>query len=163
MLNKNLKKLNLSENNLTAKCAESLKICLQSNIALYELNLSWNSFNSEAGANIFSGMNDNYVLKVLDLSYNNLGKRKSKFSESLQALLMKNETGLLHLDLSYNQIDLEESKLISLGLAENHLIYGFHFEGNAGSIDPQGNLIVDNERKDECFLNPKSYQINGNK
>ena len=160
MLNKNLRKLNLSENHLTIKCAESFKICLQSNVSLYELYLCWNDFNSEAGINIFNGMNDNYTLKVLDLSYNLLGKGKTKLSETLNSFLIKNETGLIHLDLSNNHFEAEDSKTISLGLAENHLIYGFHFEGNDGNLDAQGYLVVENEKK-EVFLKPKSYEING--
>jgi len=161
MLNRNLRKLNLCENQLTFRCAESLKNCLQSNISLYELYLSWNNFNSEAGIYIFHGLIENYILKVLDLSFNRLSKGKYKIAENIQSFLIKNETGLLHLDLSYNQFEIEDSRLISLGLEENHLIYGFHFEGNAGNIDAQGHLIVENERKNEIFLKPKSYEING--
>ena len=161
MLNKNLRKLYLSENNLSVKCSESLKSCLQSNVTLHELYLSWNNFNSEAGSNIFTGLSENNSLKVLDLSYNILGKGKCKVSDSLQAFLIRDDTEIRHLDLSHNQIDFEESKVIASGLMENHTIYGFHYEGNTGNIDFQGNLIIDNEKKDEYFLKPKSYQING--
>lgn len=72
--------------------------------------------------------------------------------------MMKNESGLLHLDLSNNQIKKNESKAIALGLKENSNIYGFHFNGNAGHINCKGFLIVG---ETENFLETKK-QINGN-
>lgn len=167
MINKTLKKLDLSENNLTYRCSESLKNCLQSNISLYELYLSWNNFNYEAGVAIFCGLSDNYSLKVLDLSYNQIGKAKEKektliIAKNIADFLMANETGLLHLDLSHNFFDIDTCEIISKGLTLNQMIYGFHFEGNAASVDCQGFLIPQNyQNGKELFLKPKSYRING--
>lgn len=55
MINKQLKKLDLSENQLTSKSGESIKICLQSNSSLQELYLAWNNLDHEAGINLLSG------------------------------------------------------------------------------------------------------------
>ena len=79
------------------------------------------------------------------------------FGEYLKELMMKNESGLLHLDLSHNHIKKAESKVIALGLKENSNIYGFHFNGNDGHINPKGFLIVG---EPENFLETKK-QIKG--
>lgn len=97
-----------------------------------------------------------------------MGKAKEKektmaTAKNIADFLMKNETGLLHLDLSHNSFDIEACEVISQGLAENQMIYGFHFEGNAASVDCQGFLITQSHQNGkELFLKPKSYRINGN-
>ena len=49
-----------------------------------------------------------------------------------------NNKNLVHVDLSSNGFNEEESKIIGEGLDSNHKIYGFHFGGNHGFIDSQG-------------------------
>lgn len=102
-------------------------------------------------------MKENFSLKVLDLSYNKLGSDTKAFGEYLKELLIKNESGLLHLDLSHNQIKKDESNVIAIGLKENSNIYGFHFNGNEGQMNPKGFLIVG---ETNYFLEPNK-QIKG--
>lgn len=64
---------------------------------------------------------------------------------SIYNLLTKKLTQIVHWDLSHNKFDPEESKKIGQGLDGNNLIYGFHFEGNAGYINKDGYLIITNE------------------
>ena len=50
---------------------------------------------------------------------------------------------MLHCDLSSNQFSLQDCKLIATSLKSNRSMYGFHFHGNWGIIDPGGFLIYD--------------------
>ena len=50
---------------------------------------------------------------------------------------------MLHCDLSANQFTLVDSKLIANSLKPNRTMYGFHFSGNWGVVDPRGFLIID--------------------
>lgn len=93
-----------------------------------------------------------------------MGKNEeSNLPEVMSKFFSKNETGLVHLDLSYNYFNHSHSKIIAQGLSKNKIICGFHFEGNAGYVDSQGFLIVDQEKtSSECILKLKSYKIRGN-
>jgi len=64
---------------------------------------------------VLEGMleSDNEAIKVLDLSWNSLGDHKEyKYTSTICQLLEKNK-GIIHLDLSNNNFNLEESILIS--------------------------------------------------
>lgn len=76
---------------------------------------------------------------------------------------MENEKKfLIHLDLSFNNFSLQESKSIQKNLLENHRLFGFHFRGNYGYIDPKGFLLIpeDFEKESMVFFAPK-HRING--
>ena len=45
---------------------------------------------------------------------------------------------LLHLDLSNNQFDSRELKIMAEGLQKNHQILGIHLTGNEGKMDGMG-------------------------
>ena len=49
---------------------------------------------------------------------------------------------LIHVDLSDNNFNQEESTIIAEKLHANKKIYGFHFNGNYGYIDSKGFLKV---------------------
>lgn len=48
----------------------------------------------------------------------------------------------MHFDLSSNCFNLADSKLIANSLKGNRSIYGFHFAGNWGNVDPRGFLMI---------------------
>ena len=76
---------------------------------------------------------------------------------------MQNEKKfLIHLDLSFNNFNLEESKTIQKFLTENHTLFGFHFRGNYGFIDQKGFLQIpdDFEKESMLFFAPK-HRIQG--
>ena len=65
---------------------------------------------------------------------------------------------LIHLDLSFNNFNLEESKIIQKSLLENHILFGFHFRGNYGFVDNKGFLIIpeDFEKEIMIYFAPKN-------
>ena len=68
----------------------------------------------------------------------------------------------MHLDLSYNNFTIEESKFIQASLNNNHSIFGFHFEGNYGYIDNKGFLkIPDNFIKETISPLDPLFRIKG--
>ena len=93
---------------------------------------------------------------------NNLGEGSPSCGKQIANVLMNNKT-LLHVDLSENNFNLEESKTISEALEKNKKIYGFHFSGNYGYVDSKGFLQL--EEKDLTSLhsiiskNINSYDI----
>ena len=146
--NKTLKKLWLNNNLISDKGAKAIKRAFTETSNLVELYLGWNNISGTGGKAIAKLLIQDVKLKVLDLSWNNLGKNnKSKKSKpkSLgdiwgEALVIN--TTLIHLDLSFNMIEVRDSKVISEKLRSNHSLYGMHFKGNAGRIDSLGFLQV---------------------
>ena len=49
----------------------------------------------------------------------------------------KNKT-LIHVDISYNSIRLNDMSMIGESLVQNHTILGIHIMGNEGEVDKKG-------------------------
>jgi hypothetical protein len=88
---------------------------------------------------IFESLEENRSIKVFDYSNNKLGDSKPSCAKMIGTVLSANKI-LIHLDLSGNKFNEEESKVISEKLQGNKKIYGFHFCGNFGYIDSKGFL-----------------------
>lgn len=54
--------------------------------------------------------------------------------------MLKENESLVHVDISFCEIDKKNSKVIAAALENNHTIYGFHYEGNSGAVDRKGYL-----------------------
>ncbi len=52
---------------------------------------------------------------------------------------------LIHLDISYNNIGINDSKIIAERVKENHTIYGLHYMGNSGYVDSFGFINIINQ------------------
>lgn len=139
--NYSLKRLNLSKNYLTTQVGESIKSVLCKNPYLNELYLHWNQIKGIGAQKIFQGLLENETITVFDISWNSLGGNNPSLAPLIVDVLQKNEK-IIHLDLSNNYFTLQECKLISMGLENNHSIYGFHFAGNYGYVDSKGFLNV---------------------
>ena len=168
--NQGLKMLNLRKNQISDKSKTKL-IELGESDRLHELYLGWNSLTFRTGGPLFQVLKDSENLRVLDLGSNFLGrhskdiKKMVKFEavkdkkgkqgkkrvesllvssklEVLESFLAENKS-LLHLDLSNNEFDLEDSIKIKESLDKNHTIYGFHFQGNYGFCDILGHLKME--------------------
>ena len=141
--NSTLRKLHFSGNKLTDAFVPSLVEVFQKyDCKLEELYLAWNKITQEGGCLIADCLLDADFLKVLDLSWNRLNvdnEGKRKFSKQFKTALSKNVC-LLHLDLSFNRIDLVDTQTIAQGLEENHTMFGFHYRGNSGKVDSLGHL-----------------------
>ena len=128
----------MNQNNLTNVTALRIaQIISEPNTKIKEIGLKWNKFNAVAGNRFAEVLCDNTHLKVLDLSWNSIGVRPKdtidpKNPRGKPAYTMKvgdigrvwglmfisNKT-LVHLDISFNKIDEEETILISQDLVTN--------------------------------------------
>ncbi|KAL4442176.1 hypothetical protein ABPG74_009194 [Tetrahymena malaccensis] len=158
-----LLKLNISKNSLTINCIPSLVNLITQSSSIKELYLKWNKFKSESGQKIAESLLENDSIKVLDLSYNSLGisnNQKCQFSKTFAKLIEKDDDcSLIHIDISYNQINYQETQIISEALKKNFTILGFHFNGNYGFIDRSGFLIPSKDISN--LLSPLETKIQG--
>ncbi|CDW74199.1 UNKNOWN [Stylonychia lemnae] len=154
----------LSNNNLTDKCAESIKEVLKINNALLVLLLHWNFFKATGAIEIFDGLKVNDKLQVFDISNNQLGFMKAMPQPKLAEIDIEQAQGrrqldiidkqcaltigeafrsnntLIHVDLSNNGLSMKQCKFIHRLLKYNHTILGLHMTGNSLDIDAKGFL-----------------------
>ena len=102
--------------------------------------MHWNLLKAPFGKSIFAILAENDTIAVLDLSNNSMGIGVENCIEEINNFFATNKT-LVHLDMSYNYFNYEQSKSLSAGLELNKTIYGFHFVGNCGYVDDRGFLI----------------------
>ncbi|EGR32874.1 leucine rich repeat protein [Ichthyophthirius multifiliis] len=161
--NRSFKKLNLSKNFLTCKICPLLRQVLEQ-CYLQELYLYWNQISGKGGIEIFEGLKENQNLHVLDISSNNLGKTEGNLQssciQSITQFFIQNKK-MIHLDLSNNQFDFQQSLEIAKALEKNNTIYGFHFQGNIGYVDSRGFLIVNELQEKEIAQLHTQVRING--
>ena len=67
-----------------------------------------------------------------------LGSQISYFTSQLCELFHNKNTELLHLDISYNNINVVDSMAISENIKDNHTILGIHVDGNDMWVDELG-------------------------
>lgn len=139
--NTTLKKLNISKNFISDIGAEKIGRMLDYNNTLEELYVRWNLIKGAGGIAILNGLNHCQSLKVLDLSWNSLGMHQSGFAKAFAEYIRSNQS-LVHLDMSNNYLGKEDTKIIAEALAQNHTLYGLHYQGNAGYVDSKGFLQV---------------------
>ena len=95
---RSIKILNLSNNNLTSVCCDTIGRFLGINDSLRELYLHWNKIDYIGGELLFSNIigGKNKSLQVLDLSHNNLG---NEFNSR------RNETNYNFIKLKINSLN----------------------------------------------------------
>ncbi len=71
------------------------------------------------------------------MGWNKMGGDKAEVVGAIGTVFRSNTT-LLHLDLSNNNFNPEQSRHLKEAVRENHTLYGLHFEGNAGFVDSRG-------------------------
>jgi Ran GTPase-activating protein (RanGAP) involved in mRNA processing and transport len=137
-----LRSLSLARNALGELDAVEIALMLRHNDSLQRLDLHWNGLKGEGAVKLFSeGLVGNDFLMELDLSFNALGSSHSQVAEAL-GLALRHHTRLGHLDLSYNYFDEAETRTLSGLLADNHTLFGLHYEGNDGLVDARGFIKV---------------------
>lgn len=101
---------------------------LAKNDTLSELYLHWNQITGFGGVPFFKGLKKNVTLKVLDFSWNVLGSyENSNVTKYIGKVLKNSSKTLIHVDLSYNNFSLEESKKIEDYFIVDANIMGMHF------------------------------------
>lgn len=83
-------------------------------------------------------------------------RRQPLVSYSHSSNFLRQNTILLHLDLSCNKFTHSESKQIAEALEANQTIFGFHFKGNYGFVDNLGFLVVDKNERNCDLISFKS-------
>lgn len=110
--NRSLRVLNLSKNRITSYSCPAIGNMLANNEDLKELYLHYNCITSEGGAHIFDNCKN--ALKVLDMSMNSLGILGG-CAKSIATLVLVNSE-LIHVDLSFNQINFKDTCIIAEAL-----------------------------------------------
>ncbi|CAD8165096.1 unnamed protein product [Paramecium pentaurelia] len=146
-----VKVLNISKNFLTNEICDLMKeIILQLDL-LEELYIHWNQIKGSGGQKIFEALIENKNMVVFDGSWNGFGiSEKSNCTQKVCDFLSQNKV-MLHCDLSANQFTLQDCKLIANSLKPNRTMYGFHFAGNWGVVDPRGFLIIDDNAQQKVL------------
>ena len=122
-------------------CTDELSALLEHSPSLIEVFLYWNQIQGQGASKILQGLSNNLSVKVLDLAWNSLGLNKTGFAKTLAEFLATN-TEIAIMDLSNNSLSKSDAETIAEGLAKNHTLYDFMFQGNYGYVDVYGFLIV---------------------
>ena len=141
---KQLRVLDLSENSLANKSAKVIQFLMIQSLSLSELFLRWNWFSKHEMETLSEGLFSNKNLITIDFAFNSLGKCKSIDQNS-----MKKETkqffsslcqhpSLTHVDLSFNEIGVDDCDTLQHVTDKNFSIIGFHIEGNRAMINHAG-------------------------
>jgi hypothetical protein len=86
---------------------------------------------------------------VFDISFNSIGGGLAGIEYEQQLILkntymnawadcFKQNSILIHVDISYNSLRLYDMKVIGESLKTNHSILGIHIMGNEGEVDKKG-------------------------
>ena len=88
-----------------------------------------------------------------------IGSKVSYFTSQLCELFHNKSTELIHLDISYNNINFVDSKAISENIKDNHTILGIHVDGNDMWVDELGFVypIEKNKYKQNHFANSQIF------
>ena len=117
-----LKVLNLAGNNIDDAGVKCLASVIPKCNNLISLDLSWNNIRKDGAVALFNSVNGKTALENLDIGYNALGTFQDESREAVNALArMLDEEGgcsLTHLNLSHNQLGVQDCKIISGALKE---------------------------------------------
>ena len=105
-----------------------------------------------------------YTLKLRNSSFsfqeeNNAINKVSYFTSQLCGLFHNKESELLHLDISYNNLNYSDCKAISEHIKHNHTILGIHVDGNNMYTDGFGFIYPVNksEYKQDHYANSQIF------
>ena len=93
------------------------------------------------------------------ISPDRIGSKVSYFTNQLCELFHNKNTELLHLDISYNNINVVDSTAISEHIKDNHTILGVHVDGNGMWVDELGFVypIEKSKYKPNHFANSQLF------
>ena len=85
--------------------------------------------------------------------------KESFFTKELCELFLNKDTELLHLDISYNNINYTDAEKIAENIKQNHTILGIHVDGNEMEVDELGFVypIDKNNYKPNHFANSQVF------
>lgn len=106
---------------------------METNCRVSELYLGWNNIWAAGGKAIASILLQETQIRVVDLSWNVIGQimcgatAKPGNIGELWGEVFESNKKLIHLDLSFNKINKEDSQLMAEKLKLNNTLYGIHF------------------------------------
>ena len=131
--------LYMNKNHFTTKTALQLaKILEYDDLNLKEIGLKWNNIDGQGGEAIARGLKVNKCLKMLDLSWNKMGVKRGNMKvgdigKAWGEAFKENET-LIHIDISFNKFQEEDTEILAKDLEENQTIMGIHYQGNTSGL-----------------------------
>mmetsp|Transcript_31260 Transcript_31260/g.40085 ORF Transcript_31260/g.40085 Transcript_31260/m.40085 type:complete len:436 (+) Transcript_31260:106-1413(+) len=111
--------LNLSDNQIHAEGGRYLGRALRSNDSLMDLNLRLNRLTDDGGRMLLEGLRDNHSLSYLNLSGNSIA---AEAVTALTILLRETQKTLVSLDLSCNELQDHEVRMIKTALEQNETL-----------------------------------------
>lgn len=105
---------------------------LSKTTSLTSLDISHNNLDSRAIMQLFDALAKNKSLRMLNLAWNSLKSPKNETADKIKStLIANNETiALVHLNLSYTNMDDADMLLISQAMNESRSLQAVHFTGN---------------------------------
>ena len=154
--NNSLWTLSLNHNNLNNEHAAVIADMIQ-NSRIKMLYIAWNKIRDRGGVLIFNALTINQTIQIFDISFNSLNSgsihnygninsdlkiegEKNKVWRSAFALnkMFLSNTTLIHMDLSHNNLSVEDWAEISKGLNQNKTVLGLHMIGNSKDTNALG-------------------------
>ncbi|CAG8647880.1 15920_t:CDS:2 [Cetraspora pellucida] len=176
-------KLNYKQDVISCVTAKHLESALKENKTLIDLDISSNSISSEAGKVLVGALKQNRTLRSLNLKNNNIG---SEAGEALAEILINtnqtltsvnlgltcigsktvkslvkgfNKVCLLNLDLSYNNINPEESKALLEALETNTTLKCLNLSHNCMNLEC-GKKLAKSLKINKTLVNLKLIHCN---
>jgi hypothetical protein len=141
-----LNRLDLSSNGLNDLSLLAISRIVV-NMKVLELNLRWNKIQTACYNEYFWSNLAKSQLGYLNLAFNLL-----ETDAAIGFCHLLEHSTLKHADLSANSFSLADCQIIADKLRENTELVGFHFEGNYGSVDDKGFLLIDSCARKEILV-----------
>ncbi|CAN0023881.1 unnamed protein product, partial [Ectocarpus sp. 12 AP-2014] len=124
--------LNLADNQIHAEGGRYIGRALRGNTSLVTLNLRLNRLTDEGGRMLVEGLHDNPTLACLNLSANSIAREACS---SLSMVLRKPGKVLATLDLSCNELQDDDIRLLCVALERNSSLTSIDLRMNDVSAD----------------------------
>ncbi|CAM9880866.1 unnamed protein product [Ectocarpus sp. 4 AP-2014] len=124
--------LNLADNQIHAEGGRYIGRALRGNTSLVTLNLRLNRLTDEGGRMLIEGLHDNPTLACLNLSANSIAREACS---SLSMVLRKPGKVLATLDLSCNELQDDDIRLLCVALERNSSLTSIDLRMNDVSAD----------------------------
>lgn len=153
--------LSLAETQIgrSIQLGSALRDLLATHTVLSNLDLNFNFFQGQTAYDLFFGVYENEhsgQLKNLDVSWNQLSVSFSWRTAQMLATVVRDNSTLTHLDLSYNKLNMQDMKVIVEAAQQNSVARTINFMGNAIVHAPQNPSKIEGSDTD-VKSSPKEF------
>ena len=135
-----VRELSLANNNISEYGGSAIAQYLVTTQTLEKLDLHWNNIRGDGAKSLAHSLNENTSLRVLDLSWNAIISPLSDNSIASFGKAIRKNSNIFHLDISNNNFEAADTKVVIDALAANTSIIGIHMDGNGAVMDNRGFL-----------------------